>query len=341
MLYAFQVDEGGGMRLEWQVAMPGNAIELLPTQLSSGSCWAELVEPEDRDQIERRTQRLLGGEPSIDEVRLRPTAGCRPRLRLYGRPELADGRVARIIGAVEELDWSASGSFPAELFWSREAVARLERLHREQQAQLLRTLASKDAALRELRHRLANNLQSAISAVRLVTRSGADDNAQLADEVIEQLSAIARVQRQIDAKEPPAPISVYLASLCEQVGTIYGKERIAISTAVEPLEIAGESLAILGMIVHELVTNACKHAFGERQRGRMEVRLERVRPGEAALTVWDDGVGMPEAARDRAGQGLRLLFSLVSQLHGQVHIAPLRPHPPSGTRVRITFPVHG
>lgn len=338
MLYAFQVCERGLMRLEWQVAAPRRAGEILPAQVASGSCWADLVAPEHRDQIERRTRRLLGGEPSIDEVRLRQVAGRAQRVRLYGRPELAGGRVVRIIGAIEELEADLPSSSPADLFWSREAVARLERLHAAQKAQLARTLASKDAALRELRHRLANNLQTAISAVRLLSRGGPGDNGHLADDVIKQLSAIAGVQRQI---EDTGTSPDYLRGLCEEVCAIYDSDRLAVSVAVEPVEIAGERLAVLGMIVHELVTNACKHAFPERQPGRLEVRLERLGQAQAALTVGDDGVGMPAAARDGGGHGLQLLATFVQQLQGDLHIAPLSQHPPRGTKVRITFPISG
>lgn len=337
MLYAFQVDERGLMRLEWQVATPGRSHEITLARVASGSCWADLVDPVDRDQIERRTRRLLSGASSIDEVRLRPVAGRNRRLRLYGRPEIDGGRVVRIIGAIEELDVDQPIPSPADL-WSPDSVARLERLHAAQKAQLARTLASKDVALRELRHRLANNLQSAISAVRLISRGGPDDGAELADDVIKQLSAIAAVQRQI---EEAGTSPEYLKGLCEEVCAIYGSDRLAVSVALEPVEIAGERLAVLGMIVHELVTNACKHAFPERQPGRLEVRLERVGQAQAALTVWDDGVGMPAVAKDGGGHGLQLLATFVQQLQGELHIAPLSQCPPGGTKVRITFPIWG
>jgi two-component sensor histidine kinase len=337
MLYSFCVGDDGRMRLEWRVATSGR--EVMPAEVASGSCWAGLVDPEEHGQIQSRTQRLLSGSPSIDEVRLRSIKGRRLRLRLYGRPEKDRGNVVRIIGAAEELGVDPPSPSTADLFWSQEAVARLQRQHAEQQAQLARALAEKDAALTEVRHRLANNLQMAISAMRLQSRS--QDSARSAEEAIGRLSAIAFAQRQIQQAPAtsPAPADAYLRTLCEHLHAIYENPRIGLSVAADPFEMDRDGLTVLGMIVHELVANACKHAFNGQSQGRLEVRLQRGERGQAVLTVSDDGIGMPPETR--RGQGLMLLDAFVRQLQGELHIVRLRRHAPHGTEVRITFPIPG
>lgn len=125
MLYAYAVEDGGRMRLEWQVTAPDRPGGLALARATERSCWTDLVRPEDRGRVEERRGRLLAGSISIDEVALRPIEGRALRLRLYGRPEARDGRVVRVLGSAEVL--AADGG--AEPFRAEEIAARLERRH--------------------------------------------------------------------------------------------------------------------------------------------------------------------------------------------------------------------
>lgn len=92
----------------------------------------------------------------------------------------------------------------------------------------------------------------------------------------------------------------------------------------------------LGMIVTELVINACKHAFRDDQGGALTARLQPDGSG-CRLCIADDGPGLPEGLDPRRsdGLGMRLVRSLVRQLEGTLDID----RGPPGTRFVVTFPI--
>ena len=92
---------------------------------------------------------------------------------------------------------------------------------------------------------------------------------------------------------------------------------------------------VLGLLVTELVINACKHAFRGRDQGVITVRLDALEDGRQRLTVADDGIGLPAGFEPGAstGVGVRLLQCFVQQLEGTL----AREGPP-GTRFVVTFP---
>lgn len=96
----------------------------------------------------------------------------------------------------------------------------------------------------------------------------------------------------------------------------------------------GEGTA-LGLLVTELIINACKHAFGEGDDGLIAVRLHLIGGGRHRLVVEDDGKGLPRGmdANSSTGLGMKLLHSFVRQLDGALEIEG-----PPGTRFIVSFP---
>lgn len=98
-----------------------------------------------------------------------------------------------------------------------------------------------------------------------------------------------------------------------------------------------EAVVTVGMMVAELVTNACKHAYRPDEPGCVYVRFERVADGRCRLTVGDNGAGLPGDFEPRSSRGLGMMMvqAQAEQLVGELEID----RAPPGVRFVTTFPV--
>jgi two-component sensor histidine kinase len=116
-------------------------------------------------------------------------------------------------------------------------------------------------------------------------------------------------------------LSDYVADLSTQLASLSGADErgIRIETRVEPMFIGLERAVPLGLLINEIVTNSIKHAFTDRDGGRIEIRIRR-EEGEGVLEIQDDGRGFPDLEQNAARQslGLRLASTLAKQLDGSL-----------------------
>jgi two-component sensor histidine kinase len=117
------------------------------------------------------------------------------------------------------------------------------------------------------------------------------------------------------------------------MATIYREERsVECRIDADPVRLNLDQAIPCGLIVNELVTNCYKHAFRDREDGKIVVRLRRSE-GMLLLDVIDDGVGIPDPVPAGGSLGWLLIQSLVGQLHGSAEVERN-----GGTRVTVTFP---
>jgi two-component sensor histidine kinase len=211
-------------------------------------------------------------------------------------------------------------------------------------ADLSHAVAEKDVALRradlmakEIDHRVMNSLQLTSSLLRLQRHALGDTEAaaQLAL-AASRVSAIARVHQHLYASDGGGSIdcSAYLRRLCADLSGTLRPEQGAIGVEVIDAALPTHKIVPLGLIVAELVANAGKHGAG-----RIRVSLGRASPGEHALSVSDEGVGLPEGYEPGAtsGLGIRVISSLVGQLGGRLTFGTNSSG--AGAKFTITFPV--
>jgi two-component sensor histidine kinase len=177
-------------------------------------------------------------------------------------------------------------------------------------------------ALREMDHRTRNNFQIVTSLLQLQANRSASEEVKAAlREAGERLQAVAAVYAAL------APSSQGLATvrLQDQLEEICGQirrgilpEGIVLETELEPILVPHESAVAIGIVVNELVTNACKHAFPD-GRGSIAVRCARDRNG-ARIEVEDDGRGMPTGPERRSGLGTRLVAAFLQRVRGATEV---------------------
>jgi two-component sensor histidine kinase len=191
----------------------------------------------------------------------------------------------------------------------------------------------------ELNHRVSNNLTLVSSILQMKARE--TDNDEVSDQLlgaVSRVESIALVHRALyrGARTETVDLSAYLKDLCEGVwASLTHDDRIELQIESAPVSVPVDTAVPLGMVVNELVTNAVKYAYPPPAGGPISVRLARDGDG-LLLAVRDLGRGLPDSAvaAPRGGLGMKLVRSLVAQVHGQLSITG-----PPGAAFEIRLPV--
>jgi two-component sensor histidine kinase len=188
---------------------------------------------------------------------------------------------------------------------------------------LRETNARLQAMLHEVNHRVANSLQLVSAFVHLQARS-ADAGAKAAlEDTQRRIAAIAQVHKRLYTGESVDAVAMddYLASLVSELEETWSTPEAprTIRLSADPVRLDPDKAVALGIIVSELVSNACKYAYGARQAGEVRVALAREGEGRFLLQVEDDGVGLPADGKVLGtGLGSKLIKAMASTLKSAV-----------------------
>jgi two-component sensor histidine kinase len=202
-------------------------------------------------------------------------------------------------------------------------------------------LVSKDATIREIHHRVKNNLQTVAALLRLQGRRLQSPEARDAlDEAVRRVRAIAVVHDTLSQTlDGPVDFDDVADRLLTMMGELASADGAGVPTRSGSFGMVPASLATpLSMVLTELVHNAIEHGLGGRPGGSVVVRAHRL-DGEVELEVLDDGVGLPAgfSMASSGNLGLEIVKTLVAgDLHGQLE---LRNRPTGGTSASVRVPV--
>jgi len=207
--------------------------------------------------------------------------------------------------------------------------------------ELQASLAEKELLLKEVHHRVKNNLQIISSLLNLQAQQTED--ADVVRRLIEsqgRIRAMALIHEQLYQSEDLARIDFakYVDRLAHQLGSSLGTpaQGVAVRVEIDEIPVPLDLAIPCGMIVNELVTNAIEHAFPDGRGGEVRVDFAR-RDQRYELEVADTGIGMPAGAAERTGSlGLKVVDALVRQLQGKLEIESAE-----GTIVRVHFEREG
>ncbi len=191
-------------------------------------------------------------------------------------------------------------------------VRHLLRAQEQQSAQLAKALETNEMLLREIHHRVKNNLQSVMSLVRLQMRG-----SEGVDALNSRIKSMIAVHEQIykhDAYSEIDAAELIRAVVCSAVTAHEAKLHVEFDLQSQP--VSADKATALALLVNEVVTNAIKYAYPAGDEGNLWIALtEQDALGQSLLTIADEGVGFDVGAVT-VGTGTRLVDGSVRQLHG-------------------------
>lgn len=209
----------------------------------------------------------------------------------------------------------------------------------ERTEELADSLKGRDVLLREVHHRVKNNLQVIASLINMQVRKlGPGISRDVLVECKTRFDAVALIHEKLCQSCDYAHVGFadYIASLADNVLHAADASAAGVSLSIDADAVClGMNKVIpCGLILNELLTNAMKHAFPEERGGTIRVTLKHNGPDRVRLTVSDNGVGMRDCGTEMTSSvGLQLVSILSKQLDGEMQILGR-----DGTSVTVEFP---
>jgi len=298
-----------------RIAMTGySEREMLSGDVSS---IIALIVPEDRTNVVDEIQRaIMENRPFSVEYRLRHKDGT---IRYFS-----------------ELGATIPGNDDKPLYIDGVIFDMTERKRAEEQ--IIKSLREKEVLLKEVHHRVKNNMQVICSLLNLQAKGIADKAIRaLFEESRNRVSSMALIHEKLYKSKDLAHIDFreYLQSLVAGIAATYKRHDVDFVTDMEQVALTVNVGIPCGLIVNELISNSLKHAFPEGRRGTIKVGVNRKRDGDYVLSVEDNGVGFPPELdfRTTPSLGLQLVNVLTGQIRGTIELVKAE-----GSKFKITFP---
>jgi len=363
----FCCEDGSYKWLAWSIApFLAEGLAYAVARDRTGQKLDEQVLRQSNARLESVLESITDGFFAVDRdwrlIRVNPRAEglwMRPRQDLLGRnlwevfPEAADGPFHRMFGQV--IDTGAPAHLeefypPFNRWFEVHASSSMEGLsvyfrdvtqRRQAEDKVGRALREKEVLLREVHHRVKNNLQVICSMLRLEAARSKDETLSLVlRDCRERVMAMAMLHDQLHRAKDLSNINLgeYSRNLAASMFCSYGvnSAQIELRMEVEDIPVPFDTAIPCGLIMHELLSNALRHAFPAGHKGRVWLILRAQPSGRIELTVCDDGRGFSESAASAGTRSLGL--RLVDLLAEQIDAAVERSSQP-GTLCRLLFQV--
>lgn len=303
-------------------------------------------------------QEWAGRAPIYDDASFMSMVGAPIKWqgKILGVINVSDLRPDRFSAVDIELvslfaDQSAVAIVNARLFESLSKSELAERHERElaeaqvaerrrAEEQLRELVKEKELLLKEVHHRVKNNMQVIVSMLNLQSTYIEDDKTLIAfRESQSRVRSMALVHEKLYQSDNLARVDFrdYLQHLVATLFDSYRPRRSHVRLTMDVIEVAlGIDTAIpCGLLINEIVSNALKHAFPDNRPGEVRIRLKEIEGEKLELIIENDGVDFPANIdfRNANSLGLQLVSSLVNQIGGVIEMCRLQP----GTRFTIRF----
>ena len=281
--------------------------------------FAAVVHPDHRATISDFARRRTAGDPTVPAC-YESQVTCK------------DGRSIPVEINAAVTTWNGH---PAKLIITSDIGTR-----KEAERQLQRSLAEKETLLREIHHRVKNNLQIVSSLLYFQARKVKDpDDLAVLNDGRDRLRAMMLVHEKLYQSNDLSRVDFesYVRALTAQIAESHAPRGRRIATRVEtgPCTLPIEIATPCGLLICELLINAFKYAFPDGRDGTVAVRMTAA-GGRLAIVVADDGVGLPAGVESGEGGsfGWQLIVNLAAQIDGAISVAR-----DPGTAVTVSFPI--
>lgn len=201
-------------------------------------------------------------------------------------------------------------------------------------------IVEKETLIKEVHHRVKNNLQTISSLLSLQSRNNTDQKIRgLLKSSQNRVISMAMIHEMLYMRKDLSRIEYrsYVQELAEYlIRSIKGtSSNITLTTDIPDLKLNLDTAVPLGLLINEIVTNALKYGIVDDKKGTIHIKLRPEDKGEYLLEISDDGPGFADTItyKNSKSLGLKLIHNLVRQLQGSVE----REASDTGTQYRITF----
>jgi two-component system, sensor histidine kinase PdtaS len=301
----------------------------------------QFIAPEHHDTVRQAIIRRMAGEnlPAY-EMKMKAKDGTFRTVLTHGSAIMFEGRLASLNvltditdrKLMEEEVRSLNRVLEQRVKDRTEALSKTnEQLTAEITArtraeqEVIRSLQEKDLLLREIHHRVKNNLQIIVSLLNLQSRKITDPNVlESIKDSQSRVRAMALVHERIYRSYNIAEINLkdYLNYLTKQIFQFYNTQQnqIRIIVTMDDIMADIDTIIPVGLVMNELVSNSLKHAFPEGRKGTISIECTPQDANTISIVYHDNGIGMPPGFdwKNTESLGLRLVNSLVDQLNGTI-----------------------
>jgi two-component sensor histidine kinase len=250
----------------------------------------------------------------------------------------AEEALRKVQGELEQRVHMQTAELPLANVDLRKEIAERKRA----EEQVLASLHEKEVLLKEIHHRVKNNL-AVISSLFYLQSTYAHDvhSVQMFRESQDRVRSMALVHESLYRSENLAEVDFaeYARSLAANLFRSYclPQNNVRLKTNIQQVTLSIETAVPCGLILNELISNCLKHAFPSSRQGEVNLNLQVEEEGRCRLKVSDDGVGMPAGldVMNCRTLGLRLVRSLTGQIDGDIEFHDHQP----GTEAQLTFPM--
>jgi PAS domain S-box-containing protein len=315
----------------WTTDAQGNMQTLPPDWLAStgqsaaevqNDQWLEAIHPDDQERVKQVWQSARANQTLYEiEYRLRTVEGQNRDILMRGVPvRSCDGQVREWIGTYTDITD-----------------------HKQAEAQIKASLKEKEVLLKEIHHRVKNNLQIVSSLLQMQFRRTQEKEAAIVlQDSQNRIASIALVHEKLYRSDDLANIDFaqYIPALTAHLFDSYkvNDEAVVLQIKVDNIRLEIETAIPCSLIINELVSNSLKYAFPANRKGEIQIEFHTNSDHTMTLIVRDNGIGISEDfdITTTTSLGLTVVQGLVEQLEGTLELDRTQ-----GTEFKITFPAGG
>ena len=266
-------------------------------------------------------------------------------LTLFFLYELGDFKISTNTVPMESRTWFAflSVFFAVYLLGGVFGKNLLKAHHKlyESRNEVQKRILEKETLLKEVHHRVKNNLQTVSSLLSLQSRTIIDPKiSSIIKSSQNRVVSMAMVHEMLYKRDDylsKIEIRPYVKELCDYlVRSIRGSnDRVEVKLDIDDLKLSIDTVIPLGLIINETITNALKYGITEDYKGKIQVSVKKIGAKRYEMFLGDNGIGYPEDVdpKNISSLGLKLIYNLSRQLRGSIS----RDHDQPGTYYRIEF----
>ncbi len=216
------------------------------------------------------------------------------------------------------------GIYRAKLRGERRRRLALQRAVADRTREIARERDINETLLREVHHRVKNNLQIIVSLLNLQSRFIKDRSLlEVFNEIQNRVRSMSLIHQKMYQSKDLSTLNItgYIDDLSNNLISAYSLTgRIKLDVKVKVDRLTSDTLTPLGLIINEVISNSLKYAFSEDQEGLIIVRLERLESGKLEMLIGDNGSGLPDDFdfTSEDSFGMELILALTEQLSGTI-----------------------